>query len=128
MTTVKGDKVNLRKGPGKNYPILWEYGNGFPLKIVKKQGSWVNVRDFENDSGWIHKSLLYYSPRVIVKVNKGSDDKINIRSGPGTTNKVVGQAHYGVVFKTLEKKSGWLKVRHESGLTGWIKGSLLWGY
>jgi SH3-like domain-containing protein len=40
----------------------------------------------------------------------------------------VAKAHYGVVFKTLKKKSGWVKVQHEKGVTGWVKRSLLWGY
>ncbi len=128
MTSVKGDKVNLRKGPGTKYSILWEYGDGSTLRVVKKQGNWVKNRDFEKDSGWIHKSLLQYSPHVIVKVNKNNKGKINIRKGPGTANAVVGKAQYGVVLKTLQRKSGWIKVEHETGLTGWIKESLLWGY
>lgn len=128
MISVNGDKVNMRKGPGVKYEVLWEYGNGFPLKVVSKKGSWVRVKDFEGDTGWIHDSLLRYDPRVIVKVNRSRDKKINIRSGPGTSNEIVGKAHYGVVFKSKNKKSGWIKVEHESGLIGWVKGNLLWGY
>lgn len=128
MISVKGDKINLRKGPGTKYSILWEYGNGYPLQIVSKKGNWIKVKDFEKDSGWIHKSLLNYNPHVIVKVNRNSDSKINIRKGPGTSNSVVGKAQYGVVFKTLNRKSGWINVEHESGLIGWIKENLLWGY
>lgn len=128
MTSVKGDKVNLRKGPGTKYSIVWEYGNGYPLQVVKKQGNWIKTRDFERDTGWIHKSLLQYSPHVIVKVNKNNKGKINIRKGPGTSNPVVGKAQYGVVFKTVQRKSGWINVKHDTGLTGWIKESLLWGY
>lgn len=128
MATVKGNNVNLRKGPDKTYQVLWEYGSGFPVEVIKRQGSWVKTKDFENDSGWIHKSLLHYSPQVIVKVNKGTENKINIRTGPSTSYPVVGKALYGVVFKSLEKKSGWIKVSHSSGLEGWIKANLLWGY
>ncbi|MFT5699463.1 MAG: SH3-like domain-containing protein [Desulforhopalus sp.] len=128
MISVKGDKINLRKGAGTKYSILWEYGNGYPLKIVKKKGNWIKVQDFEKDSGWIHKSLLNYDPHVIVKVNRNNDSKINIRKRPGTSEEIVGKAQYGVVFKTLNRKSGWTNVEHESGLKGWVKESLLWGY
>lgn len=128
MVSVKGDKVNLRKGPGINYGIKWEYGSGFPLRVVTKKGSWVNVKDFEGDTGWIHNSLITYNPQVIVKVNRNKNQKINIRSGPSTKYKVVGKAYYGVVFKNLGKKSGWIQVEHESGLKGWIKSNLVWGY
>jgi SH3-like domain-containing protein len=128
MISIKGDKINLRKGPGTKYSILWEYGNGYPLQIVKKNGNWIKVKDFEKDSGWIHKSLLNYNPHVIVKVNRRNMGKINIRKGPSTSQPIVGKAQYGVVFKTLNRKSGWINVEHESGLNGWIKESLLWGY
>ncbi len=128
MVSVSGEKVNLRKGPSTSDPIIWELGKGFPLKVVGSKGSWYKVSDFENDVGWIYKNLVSRKPHLIVKVNKNSKDQINIRSGPGTTYQVVGKAQYGVVFETLQRKSGWVKVRHETGLTGWIKRSLLWGW
>jgi SH3-like domain-containing protein len=128
MLSVKGDKVNLRSGPGRNYNVKWEYGNGFPLRVIKKKGKWVKVKDFEDDTGWIYKKLLINRPQMIVKSNRGTEEKINIRSGPGTKKKIVGKAYYGVVFSTIEQKSGWVRVKHQSGLEGWIKRSLLWGY
>ncbi len=128
MRSIDGDKVQLRSGPGTKYSAKWEYGDGFPLRVLTRKGNWVKVKDFENDTGWVFKKYLSSKPHMIVKVNKGKKRKINIRSGPGTHNKVVGKAYYGVVFETLEQKKGWARVRHESGLTGWVKRSLLWGF
>lgn len=128
MLSIKGDKVNLRSGPGTKYSVKWEYGEGFPVKVVKRKGNWVKVKDFENDTGWVHKSLLRKKPQMIVKANRNTDKKINIRSKPGTKSKIVGKAYHGVVFRTLAKKSGWVQVKHETGLVGWIKSTLLWGY
>ncbi len=128
MMSVKGDKVNLRTGPGIKYKVKWEYGSGFPLLILKKKGKWVQVKDFEGDTGWVYRKLLVDKPMMIVKVNKNRKNKINIRNRPGTDSKIIGKAYYGVVFSTLQQKSGWVEVRHESGLQGWIKRSLLWGY
>ena len=128
MVSVVGDNVTLRSGPGTNYSIKWKYGSGFHLRVVQEKGSWFKVEDFESDTGWLHKKLTSRSGHMIVKVNKDKDKKINIRSGPGTQYKIVGKAYYGVVFKTIEQKGGWAKVRHESGLEGWIMRSLLWGF
>jgi SH3-like domain-containing protein len=128
MLSVYGDKVNLRSGPGKKYIVQWEYGFGFPLVVVKKKGKWIKVKDFEGDSGWVHKNLLADKPRMIVKANRNQEESINIRESPGTKGKVVGKAYYGVVFSTIEQRSGWVKVKHDTGLEGWIKRSLLWGY
>jgi SH3-like domain-containing protein len=128
MVSVSGEKVNLRKGPSTRYPIIWELGRGFPLQVIGSKGKWYKVSDFENDVGWIYKNLVSRKPHLIVKMNKNSKDQINIRSGPGTKYKIVGKAEYGVVFETLQRREGWVKVRHTTGLTGWVKRSLLWGW
>ena len=128
MLSVDGENVNLRSGPGTKYQVKWEYGKGFPLKVISKKGDWVKVSDFENDSGWIYKPLLSKKGHMIVKAFKDKNKRINIRSGPGTRYKVVGKAYYGVVFETLGQENGWAKVRHESGLVGWIKRTLVWGF
>jgi SH3-like domain-containing protein len=128
MVSVAGEKVNLRKGPSTQYPIIWELGKGFPLRVISSKGNWLKVSDFESDVGWVYKKLVSRKPHLIVKTNKNSRARINIRSGPGKKYKIVGKAEYGVVFQTLKRGDGWVKVRHETGLTGWVKRSLLWGW
>jgi SH3-like domain-containing protein len=127
MLSIKGDSVNLRSGPGTKFSILWEYGEGFPVEIIEKKNDWVKIKDFENDTGWVHESLLVDRPHVIVKSNRSKDEKINIRQGPSAEDKIVGQAFYGVVFETVQQRSGWVEVKHESGFSGWISSALLWG-
>lgn len=127
MLSVKGDGVNLRTGPGKQYEVKCAYGSGFPVEILGRNGEWLKVKDFEDDTGWLHKSVLTASRQVIVKANRNKDEKINVRQGPGPATEIVGKAYYGVVFKIAGRQSEWIKVEHESGLTGWIYANLLWG-
>jgi len=128
MRSTDGEKIELRTGPGENYSVKWEYGNGFPVKMLSQKGKWIKVQDFENDSGWINSSMLNKVPHAIVKVNKGKNKKISIRRGPGPKYDIIGQAYYGVVFEKKKQDKGWVKVKHESGLEGWIEASLLWGF
>jgi len=128
MVSIAGDDVNMRSGPGTGYRVLWELGRGFPLQVLKRSGNWCRVKDFEGSIGWIHKDVASSIPHMIVKANKNSNKRINIRSGPGTHHGVVAQAHYGVVFATLEQKNGWVNIRHEDGVTGWVDRHLLWGW
>jgi SH3-like domain-containing protein len=127
VLSIKGNNVHVRTGPGKKYGIACEYGSGFPVQVVGKKGNWLKIKDFENDVGWVHNSLVDATPQVIVKANKNKDEKINIRKGPGSDRKIVGKAYYGVVFKVLRQQSDWVEVQHESGLTGWVYSRLLWG-
>ncbi|MDF1615393.1 SH3 domain-containing protein [Desulfurivibrio dismutans] len=123
MVSVDRPKINMRSGPGTNHSILWELGKGYPLMIIGRQDNWLKVRDFEGDEGWVYQPLVGRTPYLVVKVPIA-----NIRSGPGTRYRLVGQARYGVVLHTLERGSGWVKVRHENGLTGWMSRDLLWGW
>lgn len=128
MVSVVGDNVNLRSGPGTNYKVKWKYGDGFPLRVLQEKGSWMKVEDFEGDTGWLARKLTSPTGHMVVKVFKNENKKVNIRSGPGTKYRIVGKAYYGVVFKTVKQQGGWAKVRHDSGLEGWIKRTLLWGF
>jgi SH3-like domain-containing protein len=128
MLSVKNEDAQLHTGPGETFQVKWKYGKGFPLEIVSQKGEWLKVSDFEEDTGWIYKPLLTKTPHMVIRVNKNQDKKVNIRGGPEEDADIVGEAVYGVVFETLEQKHGWVKVRHESGLEGWIKRSLLWGF
>ncbi|WP_457573603.1 SH3 domain-containing protein [Desulfolithobacter sp.] len=128
MVAISGNNVNMRSGPGTKYRVLWVLGEGFPLKVLKRSGSWLRVKDFEGTIGWVNKKLVSRTPHMIVKVHKNSKKRINVRSGPSTKYRIVAKAYYGVVFKTLERKNGWVRVEHPKGVTGWIKRSLLWGF
>jgi SH3-like domain-containing protein len=123
MVSVKGSTLNMREGPGTHTPVLWELKKGYPLQITQRKGSWLKVRDFENDTGWVARSLTGNTPHHIVK------SKIaNIRSGPGTQHRIVGKASYGDLVRTREKRADWVRVEREEGVGGWIAKQLLWGF
>ena len=120
--SVKGDNVNVRSGPGTNYQVSMELFAGYPLKVASTQGDWLKVVDFENDSGWIHNSLVNPGNSVIVNGNKS----VNMRSEPNTKSSVIATVDRGVVMTKLESQGKWLKLKHSSGLIGWIYKPLLW--
>jgi SH3-like domain-containing protein len=59
FVSLRSDEVNLRTGPGTNYPVEWVYvRRGLPVEIIAEFDNWRKVRDIEGTVGWIHKSLL----------------------------------------------------------------------
>jgi len=124
MISIAGEMVNMRSGPGDNYEVLWELGQGYPLSVLEEQENWLKVSDYEDDTGWVRKDQVADKPYMVVKRRM-----VNIRSGPGDNFPVVRQAQQGVVFRTLGKKDDWVKVKHEEeDVTGWILRTLLWGW
>jgi uncharacterized protein YgiM (DUF1202 family) len=118
---VSSKTANIRSGPGTNYDILWKVEKYHPILILKKKGVWYHFRDFEADEGWIHKSLVNKTPTVITKAETS-----NVRSGPGTKNKILFSVDKGIPFKVLTKKGKWLRIQHADGDKGWIHNSLVW--
>lgn len=123
MVAVDRDRINVRSGPGQNYSILWSLERGFPLQVIGSRRDWYRVRDFEGDVGWVYKPLTGAKAHVVVK-----KPEINVRSGPGTNYRIVAKAREGVVFRTIDRKKGWVKVRHLNGTTGWVARHLVWGW
>ena len=123
MVSIKGSVVNMRSGPGTNTEVLWELERGYPLQVLQRKGSWLKVRDFENDTGWVARAFTGKTPHHIVKAGIA-----NIRSGPGTGYRIVGKAERYDLTRTRGAKSGWIRVEGRDGIKGWMSKRLLWGW
>jgi SH3-like domain-containing protein len=55
---VVSDKANVRTGPGTRYGKLFSepVERYYSFRVLKSAGSWVKVRDMDNNTGWIHKN------------------------------------------------------------------------
>lgn len=118
---VSAPVANIRSGPGTRHNVLWKVEKFFPLLVIDKSGEWYQFKDFEGDSGWVHRSLVDKTPSVITK-----NDKCNIRSGPGTNHNILFTVEKGIPFKVLKRKGSWIHIEHSDGDKGWIHKALVW--
>lgn len=118
---VSAPVANIRSGPGTSHNVLWKVEKYFPMRIIEKSGEWYHFEDFEGDKGWVHQSLVKKIPAVVTK-----NDACNIRSGPGTNNKIIFTVEKGIPFKVLKRKGSWIHIEHADGDKGWIHKSLIW--
>jgi SH3-like domain-containing protein len=119
--SVKKDGVNIRSGPSTKSKVIWQVFESFPLEVIKREGKWANVVDFEGDKGWIYETLITDEKTVIVNV-----ETANMRSGSSKDDPIVATVKKGVVFEPLEMNGNWMKVRYKDEITGWMHNSLLW--
>ncbi|MBI2070082.1 MAG: SH3 domain-containing protein [Elusimicrobia bacterium] len=120
--SLASNKANIRKGPGTEYPVIWQAWRFTPFEILELGNEWAKVKDFENDIGWIHQSLLSDVSTVIV-MGKFA----NIRKGPGLKHAVLWIAYRGYPLKVLDREEDWLKVSDGKKIKGWIFRTLVWG-
>ncbi len=119
--TVISAVANIRSGPGSKYDILWKVEKYYPIFVIEKRKSWYHFKDFEDDKGWVHKSLVGKVDAVITQ-----KDLCNIRSGPGTGNKILFTVEKGIPFKVIKRQGRWLHIEHADKDKGWIHDSLVW--
>lgn len=118
---AKKDGVLVRSGPDTKKQVLFEIFENYPLKVLKRQGKWVQVVDQEGDKGWVYAPLLAPGTGVIVTAKEA-----NLRLAPETKSKIVAKVMKGVVLEKVETKGGWYQLRHANGTTGWMNRSLVW--
>ncbi len=119
--SLKKDKVNVRYGPGFDFPVKYIYKKkNLPIKQIDKKENFRRIIDYKKNSGWIHVSQLKKVNSVIVVKNKTLFKKSSIFSQP-IANIKKGRL---LVIKKCEKE--WCKV--ETGdYKGWVNKENLWG-
>jgi SH3-like domain-containing protein len=123
MVSIDRAEVNMRAGAGTRYAAQWTLARGYPLRVLGRRDGWLQVRDFEGDTGWVLGRLTAHKPHMVVKVSVA-----NLRSAPGTKHRILGRAKYGEVLRTLSHGEGWVRVRQPGGPTGWVARRLVWGW
>ena len=59
FASLDSNEVNLRAGPGTDYPILWVYQRkGLPVEIIQEFDTWRRIRDRDGTVGWVQQNQL----------------------------------------------------------------------
>ena len=119
--SLKKNKVNVRYGPGFEYPIKFIYKKiNLPLKQIDKKENFRRIIDFKNNSGWIHVSQLKKVNSIITK-----SDKI-LFSKPTNFSKPLAKIEKGRVLLVQNCKNDWCKIK-TGDFKGWVKIENSWG-
>ena len=120
--TLRYDKVNLRQGPSREYPIKIFYKKKFlPVLIQDKSDNFRKIRDHENNSGWIHVSQLSKKKAAIV-----IDEELILFKNPTVYSKPIAILKKGRLSQIIKCKDTWCKAK-SGKYKGWLKKDGLWG-
>ena len=122
FVSLKGNKVNLRRGPSLSYKIDWVYQRKhLPLMIVSEFGHWRKVTDFEDYSGWIYKDLLSGSRYIIVNKN---ETLLRNKASYNSLGKAILKRE--VIGKLIDCEGLWCFIRVKN-LRGYVLAEHIWG-
>ena len=120
--TLRYDKVNLRQGPSKEYPIKIFYKKKYlPVLVQDQSDNFRKIRDHENNSGWIHVSQLSKKKSAIV-----IEDELIMFRRPTIYSEPLVVLQKGRLTKIIKCNEEWCKAS-SSKYKGWIKKESLWG-
>ena len=118
---LKNSKVNVRMGPGLDYPVKFIYKKKYlPVKVIDKKENFRKVIDHKKNSGWIHISQLKKVNSVIVLSNRILFKKPTFNSKP------IANIESGKLFVLEKCKKNWCKVSSQN-YSGWINIDNVWG-
>ncbi|TWG66008.1 SH3-like domain-containing protein [Aminobacter sp. J15] len=128
FVSLKSSKVNLRIGPGLNYPVEWMYTKaGIPMEIIQEFDNWRRVRDADGAEGWINQSLLSGRRTAIAAPwQRGKEAEILLRSDRDTNARIVARLEPGVIGTIKECDGQWCEME-VAGHRGWISQTQIWG-
>ena len=121
--------ISLYQEPSANSEVVGKLEPGvvLPLLEISEDGLWLKVGI--DTVGWVSTAQVTLTGSVYTLPDTAqkrqgiiqSDTAVNVRSGPGTKYKVIGQIKAGQVVTTLEQNEdgSWVKIPFKDG-EGWI--------
>ena len=119
--SLKKNKVNVRYGPGFDYPVKYIYKKlNFPVKIIDEKENFRRIIDIKKNSGWVHTSQLKKSKSFITLENK------ILFKNPTFFSKPILRIEKGRLLIVKKYKKNWCKIKTGNNL-GWVKTNNIWG-
>ena len=119
--SLKNKKVNVRYGPGLDYPIKFMFNKkNYPVEIIDQKENFRKILDFKKNSGWIHRSQLKKSSSFITL------DTVILFSDSTKFSRPIAKIESGRLLNKKKCNLNWCRV--ETGeYKGWVLKESLWG-
>ena len=122
FVSLRSDQVNLRVGPGENYPIEWVLTRKeMPVEIIKEFEHWRMIHDWQGTAGWVHERMVSGKRSVAVKGGIRALHRL-----PDPASQIVARAEPGVFAHLVECRGAWCRIE-AAGISGWLLRSDVWG-
>ena len=122
FVSLKSNVVNMRVGPGHEYPLQWVYvRKNLPLKVISEFDVWRKVVDHEGVTGWVHGQLVSLKRFGVV-----TSSNAKLRAEPNEQAAVTAVAEAGVLMEVQYCEGAWCRLGSDIA-RGWLERSRFWG-
>ena len=121
--SVAENAVVLYDAPSAKAKKRYILGRGYPVEVVVVVEGWTKIRDAGGELAWIETRSLSERRSVMVKTTLA-----DVRTAAEDKAPLSFQAEQNVLLDLNELTgTGWARVTHRDGQTGYIKVSVVWG-
>jgi SH3-like domain-containing protein len=121
--SVAENAVVLYDAPSAKAKKRYILGRGYPVEVVVVVEGWTKIRDAGGELAWIETRSLSDRRSVMVKTTLA-----DVRTAAEDKAPLAFQAEQNVLLDLNELTgTGWARVTHRDGQTGYIKVSVVWG-
>ena len=121
--SVAENAVVLYDAPSVKAKKRYILGRGYPVEVVVVVEGWTKIRDAGGELAWIETRSLSERRSVMVKTALA-----DVRTAAEDKAPLAFQAEQNVLLDLNELTgTGWARVTHRDGQTGYIKVSVVWG-
>ena len=128
--------LNVRSGPGTKYSIVGALAKNQQVTRIGKSGNWYKLLTTDGSVAYASASYLKLYKSSTASAEKEEEVSsacayyyattgLNVRKGPGTNYKIVGELEKGDRVAYLGKSGNWYKVRTNRGVVGYCYKSYL---
>ena len=122
FASLRSDKINLRVGPGLDFPIQWVYQRRhMPVEVIGEYDVWRKIRDWQGTIGWVHQSMLDGQRYALIT---GSERILHDQ--PDQDSPAVARVEVGVVAGLLKCQGVWCRL-DAGGYKGWLRRDQFFG-
>lgn len=123
FASFKANEVNMRRGPGTQYEIIWIYRQKtLPVEIIQEFDTWRKIRDPEGTIGWVHKTMLSGKRTAII-----TGEQKTLRRNPDSQGEPKAYLAQGVIVTLDHCTADWCRVEAGGGISGWLARGDIWG-
>ena len=121
FVSLKSSEVNMRVGPGKEYPISWVFMRAnLPMLLMAEFDQWRKVKFIDGTVGWVHKNMVSRKSSAIVTENYAIMYRHASKKHP------IAKMEKGVIVHILKRDGDFVKV-DVNNQKGWVEKKFLWG-
>jgi SH3-like domain-containing protein len=123
FVSLHSDKVNLRAGPGRQYPIEWVLTKkDMPVEIIAQFEHWRRIRSWDGTVGWVQEHMV--AGRRYVVVGKGGAHPVYQQPDPALAE--IARAEPGVLARLIECRGAMCRIETDD-IAGWMRRTDIWG-